>query len=152
MKSKPSFLLKSQIEKMLQAFWKKLRKTPKRKLRKRVNKTTDDWRENVMWLRDGLYQTDVPVPGLSLKIDLISRTEGIAYELKTAGSRKHLTYELADAVSKVEMFNRQSEFKIQMLVFITQELNVPRLEICGVAQMILQKAASADFGIELIGI
>ncbi len=105
-----------------------------------------------MWLRDGLYQTDVPVPGLSLKIDLVSRTEAIAYELKIAGSRKHPTYELADALFKVEMFNRQSEFKIQMLVFITQELNVPRLETCGVAQMILEKAASANFDVEIVGV
>lgn len=136
---------------MLKAFWKKLGKPSKRKPRKRVGKTTDDWRENVMWLHDGLYQTDVPVPGLPLKIDLVSRTEAIAYELKIAGSRKHPTYELADAVFKVDMFNRRSKFKIQILVFITQEFNVPRLETCGIAQMILNKASSADLDIEIIG-
>lgn len=152
MENKPSFFLKSSFQKMLKAFWKKLGKPTKRKPGKRVKRTTDDWRENVMWLRDGLYQTDVPVPDLSLKIDLVSRTEGIAYELKTSGSRKHPTYEFADAMFKVEMFNRQSEFKIQMLVFITQELNVPRLETCGVAQTIVKKAASNDFGVEIIGV
>ena len=152
MENKPSFFLKSSFQKILKAFWKKLGKPTKRKPGKRVKKITDDWRENVMGLGDGLYQTDVPVPGLSSTIDLVSRTDGIAYELKIAGSRKHPTYELADVIFKVEIFNGQSEFKIQMLVFITQESNVPRLEACGIAQMIFTKAAAAGLGVEIIGV
>ncbi len=105
-----------------------------------------------MWLRDGTYQTDMPVPALSEKIHLVSRTEGIAYELKTESLREHPTFELANSLLKVDFLNRHSKFKIQMLAFITEESNIPLLEKCGIAQTMLEKAAAADLGVEIIGV
>jgi hypothetical protein len=152
MKKKSNFFLKSHFQKILKAFWKKLGKPPKLKPGKRLIKTTDDWRENVMRLRDGIYQTDMPVPELFEKIHLVSRTEGIAYELKTESLREHPTLELANSLLKVDLLNRHSKFKIKMLAFITEESNIPLLEKCGMAQTMLEKAAAADLGIEIIGV
>ncbi|HSY74789.1 MAG TPA: hypothetical protein VK810_04905 [Dongiaceae bacterium] len=152
MKKKSSFFLKSHFEKMLKAFWKKLENPPKRKPRKRVNKTTDDWRTNIMWLRNGLYQINMPVPLASEKIHLVSRTEGIAYELKIESLHEHPTLELANSLFKVDFLNRHSKFKIKMLAFITEESNIPLLEMCGMAQTMFKKAAEADLRIEIIGV
>jgi hypothetical protein len=144
--------MKSQIEKMLKAFWKKLGKPKKRKANKRVNKITDDWRKNVMWLRDGLYQIDVQVPGYPLNIDLVNWTEGIAFELKSDGSRKNPTNELGKSTFKINMLNHHSEFKIQMLVFITTKLKASQLEACRYAKDCIKDAAKADLEIEIIGV
>ena len=105
-----------------------------------------------MWLRNGLYQIDVPLPVISEKIHLVSRTEGIAYELKTESLREHPTLELANSLAKVHFLNLHSKFKIKMLAFITEESNIPLLEMCGVAQDMFKKAEEADFGIEIIGV
>ena len=105
-----------------------------------------------MWLRDGIYQLDVPVPVLSEKIDLVSRTEGIAYELKTESLREHPTLDLANSLLKVHFLNRHSKFKIQILAFITEESNIPLLKVCGIAQDLLERAAKADLGVEIIGV
>jgi hypothetical protein len=152
MKKKSSVPLKNHFEKVLKAFWKNFGKPKKRKVDKRANKITGDWRKNVMWLRDGLYQSDVLVPEYLSKIQLVNWTEGIAFELKTDGSRTNPTNNLGKSAFKINMFNRCSEFKIQMLVFITTKLNASRLKTCRYAKDCVKDCAEAGFEIEIIGV
>ncbi len=39
-----------------------------------------------------------------------------------------------------------------MLVFITQEANIPRIEACSMAQDFLAKLAKTNLGVEIIGV
>ena len=57
-----------------------------------------------MRLRDGLYQTDLPIPRLHQTISLVNLTDGIAYELNV--SKGNIEQELFKNISKILTFNQ----------------------------------------------
>ena len=116
---------------------------------KSAKKVTLHWQDNVMRLYDGLYQTEVPVPSLKEKIDLVNLTDGIAYEMKVSG--KNPGHEFYKDIFKILIFNKKSEAKIKMLVFITEKKGVEELNR-GLGKEAINFAKRLNLQIELVGV
>lgn len=113
---------------------------------KRIVGKNPHWSENIMRLRDGLYQTQASISNSNQQIALFDQTRKIAFELKA--SARNPEAELAKTISKTEAFNQNSQLKIELLVFITEKLAARKL------QSYLRKkfTEQVDFDIEIIGV
>ena len=114
---------------------------------KSAAKVTRHWQEKVMRLGNGWYQTEVPIPELGEKIDLVNLTDRIAYELKASGNNPG--HEFYKDVFKILVFNEKSKRKIRTLVFITEKKGVEKLKR-GLGAAAVGYARKLNLQIELI--
>lgn len=112
-----------------------------------------DWQQTVLAHFGERFRREYPVASLDIgyeKIDLVDMHEGIAFELKVSPKNTH--FEFYRDIFKLAVHNKNSDFKLSRLVFITPEKGVAKLKSSFVKSVSAIAKTQLGFDVELEGI